>query len=277
MYYTREEILKKFWQKIMDGEPIIGTGAGIGLSAKCEEVGGTDLIIVYNSGWHRMNGRPSNYGNMPLGDANSFVMEMAVQILPVVKHTPVIAGVYAHDTYKFMKLFLRDLKEVGFSGIQNFPSVGTLDGTTKEVWDSVGVSYEKEVDLVKLAHEMDLLTTPYCYTTEHAEKMAAAGADIIVAHCRMTVGGWVGLKDEETMSLEAACKLCQDIHDAAVAVNPDVLVICHGGPINMPEDVDYLLHNTKGIVGFYGASSAERIPVEKAITEHIARYKAIRL
>ncbi len=272
----REEILHRLREKVASGRPIIGTGAGTGLSAKSEEAGGTDLIIVYNSGWFRMQGLPSVCGNFPLGDANSIMLKLGKVVLPVVKHTPVLAGVFANDPFRDMRVFLEKVKQLGFSGVQNFPTVGTYTDVYRQNIESVGISYDKEVEMIRIAHEMELLTTPYAYTTEEAKKMADAGADIVVAHCRGTVGGMVGVSRDGIMTIDEACEKVQQIHDAVVSVNPDAMVICHGGPIAAPEDAAYVLSHTTGIAGFYGASSAERLPVEKAIREQVETFAAIR-
>lgn len=272
----REEILHRLREKVASGRPIIGTGAGTGLSAKSEEAGGTDLIIVYNSGWFRMQGLPSVCGNFPLGDANSIMLKLGKVVLPVVKHTPVLAGVFANDPFRDMRVFLEKVKQLGFSGVQNFPTVGTYTDVYRKNIESVGISYDKEVEMIRIAHEMELLTTPYAYTTEEAKKMADAGADIVVAHCRGTVGGMVGVSRDGIMTIDEACEKVQKIHDAVVSVNPDAMVICHGGPIATPEDAAYVLSHTTGIAGFYGASSAERLPVEKAIREQVETFAAIR-
>ena len=272
----REEILHRLREKVASGRPIIGTGAGTGLSAKSEEAGGTDLIIVYNSGWFRMQGLPSVCGNFPLGDANSIMLKLGKVVLPVVKHTPVLAGVFANDPFRDMRVFLEKVKQLGFSGVQNFPTVGTYTDVYRQNLESVGISYDKVVEMIRIAHEMELLTTPYAYTTEEAKKMADAGADIVVAHCRGTVGGMVGVSRDGIMTIDEACENVQQIHDAVVSVNPDAMVICHGGPMAAPEDAAYVLSHTTGIAGFYGASSAERLPVEKAIREQVETFAAIR-
>ena len=271
----REEILHRLREKVASGRPIIGTGAGTGLSAKSEEAGGTDLIIVYNSGWFRMQGLPSVCGNFPLGDANCIKLKLGKVVLPVVNHTPVLAGVFANDPFRDMRVFLEKVKQLGFSGVQNFPTVGTYTDVYRQNIESVGISYDKEVEMIRIAHEMELLTTPYAYTTEEAKKMADAGADIVVAHCRGTVGGMVGVSRDGIMTIDEACEKVQQIHDAVVSVNPDAMVICHGGPIATPEDAAYVLSHTTGIAGFYGASSAERLPVEKAIREQVETFAAI--
>lgn len=273
----RDEILKRLHEKAAAGEPIIGTGAGTGLSAKSEEAGGSDLIIVYNSGWFRMQGLPSVCGNFPLGDANSIMLKLGKVVLPVVKHTPVLAGVFANDPFRDMRTFLKQVKEMGFSGVQNFPTVGTYTHVYRENIESVGISYEKEVEMIHIANELGLLTTPYAYTAEEAEKMTKAGADIVVAHCRGTVGGMVGVAKEGIMTIEEACKRVQEIHDAVKGVNEETLVICHGGPISGPKEVEYVLRHTKGVAGFYGASSAERLPVEEAIRTQVECFRDIRL
>ena len=247
----REDILKSLRAKIAAGIPVIGSGAGTGISAKSEELGGTDMIICYNSGAFRMQGRPSACGHQPLGDANTTLMELAAQVLPVVDHTPVIAGVYAPDPFRFMSRFLKEVKEVGFS-------------------------YQREVDMIKMARDMDLLTTPYVYDLDHTERMVKAGADIIVAHCGCTVGGTIGVDDTVAMALDESCKFIQEIHDYAVSINPDIIVIAHGGPVATPEDFKYVFQHTKGVAGFYGASSMERLPVERAISECVQKFAAVR-
>ena len=277
MAFTRSEILKRLKDNVAAGIPIIGTGAGTGLSAKCEEQGGSDLIIVYNSGWFRMQGRPSVSGHLPLGDANTILMEMATWVMPVAQNTPIIAGVFAHDTFRSMPKFVAEVKEAGFSGVQNYPTFGLFDGKFKDELDAVGHSYDREVELIKIAHDMDLLTTPYVYNIEHTEKMVKAGGDLIVAHCGCTTGGLIGVSDGVAMGLDEACKYIQEIHDCAVSLNPDVLVISHGGPVATPEDVKYIMENTTGIAGFYGASSIERLPVEIAITNTVKEFKSIKI
>lgn len=273
----RSEILARLKAKVAAKKPIIGTGAGTGLSAKSEEAGDSDLIIVYNSGWFRMQGLPSVCGNFPLGDANSIMLELGRVVLPAVKKTPVLAGVFANDPFRNMEKFLTEVKALGFSGIQNFPTVGTYTDVYRKNIESVGISYDKEVEMIRIAHSLDLLTTPYAYNVTEAEKMAKAGADIIVAHCRGTVGGMVGVAADGIMTLDEACKIVQDVHDAVKAINPEAMVICHGGPIATPEDAAYVLKNTRGVAGFYGASSAERLPVERAICAEIKAFSAIEL
>jgi predicted TIM-barrel enzyme len=275
MAFARDDILRKFRENIKKGIPIIGTGAGTGLSAKCEEMGGSDLIIIYNSGWFRMQGRASVSGHMPLGDANGFLMEMATWVLPVAKNTPVIAGVFAHDSFRNIPRFLKEVKEIGFSGVQNYPTLGMYDGKFKAEIEEVGYSYDNEVELIRIAHDMDLLTTPYVYNIEHTEKMVRAGGDLIVAHCGCTTGGSTGVTGNVSMGLDEACRFIQEIRDCAVSLNPDAMVISHGGPVATPKDVEYLMENTTGVVGFYGASSIERLPVEIAIANCVKEFKSI--
>lgn len=269
----RVDILARLRNIVADGGVIIGGGAGTGLSAKCAEAGGIDLIIIYNSGRYRMAGRGSLAGMMPYGDANAITMEMAGEVLPVVKHTPVLAGVCGTDPFRMMPYFLKQVQAIGFSGVQNFPTVGLIDGTMRAGLEETGMGYDLEVEMIRLAHEMDLLTTPYVFNPAEAIAMASAGADIIVAHMGLTTKGAIGAKTAP--SLDESVRRVQAIHDAAKGVNPDVLVICHGGPIAEPEDAAYVLHHTTGIVGFYGASSMERLPTEVAITENTKRFKAI--
>ena len=273
--WNRKEILEKLRRQVAEGRPIIGGGAGTGISAKCEELGGIDLIIIYNSGRYRMAGRGSLAGLMPYGDANAIVVEMAREVLPVVKDTPVLAGVCGTDPFRKMDHFLRELKDMGFAGVQNFPTVGLIDGVFRQNLEETGMGYDLEVEMIRLAHELDMLTTPYCFNEEEARKMARAGADIIVAHMGLTTKGTIGAKT--ALTLEQAAQRVQAICDAAKEVNPDVLVICHGGPIAEPEDVEYILSHTKGVVGFYGASSMERLPTERAIAEQVRRFKELKL
>jgi predicted TIM-barrel enzyme len=273
MAIARAEILRRLKKNIDENRPIIGTGAGTGISAKFEEAGGTDLIIVYNSGRFRMAGRGSSAGLLAYGDANSIVMDMAGEILPVVKDTPVLAGVNGTDPFKDMRLFLKKIKETGYSGVQNFPTVGLFEGRMRDNFEETGMGYDKEVEMIRIAHEMDLLTTPYAFTEQEAVDMAKAGADIVVAHCGCTIGGSIGA--ESIMRLDEAVELVQKLHDAAVSVRPDVIVLCHGGPLSSPDDAAYVLQKTKGVHGFYGASSAERLPVEVAIKNHIEKFKQI--
>jgi len=271
--FTRTELLKKYHAMIASGEPIIGGGAGTGLSAKCEEAGGIDLIVIYNSGRYRMAGRGSLAGLMPYGDANGVVMEMAGEVLPVVKNTPVLAGVCASDPFRLMDKFLDEIKAAGFSGIQNFPTVGLIDGTFRANLEETGMSYQLEVDVVKMAHDKDMFTTPYVFSAEDAEAMAKAGADIIVCHIGLTTGGAIGA--ETGVTLEQVPALVDEWSAAALAVNPEAIILVHGGPVAMPEDADFVLKNTKTCHGFYGASSMERLPTEIALTEQTRKFKAI--
>ena len=275
MSIARSEILRRLRKNIEERKPIIGTGAGTGISAKFEEAGGSDLIIVYNSGRYRMAGRGSSAGLLAYGDANQIVMDMAGEILPVVADTPVLAGVNGTDPFKDMRLFLKKIKEVGYSGVQNFPTVGLFEGRMRRTFEETGMSYNLEVEMIHIAHELDLFTSPYAFTPEEAVKMTKAGADVVVAHCGCTVGGSIGA--ETIMELDAAVKTIQNIHDSAVSERGDVIVLCHGGPISGPEDAEYVLRNTQGVHGFYGASSAERMPVEVAVRQHIEKFKAIKM
>lgn len=274
MASQREDILSKLRKIVDDGIPIVGGGAGTGISAKFEEAGGIDLIVIYNSGRYRMAGRGSLSGLMPYGDANAVVMEMAQEVLTVVERVPVLAGVCASDPFRQMNRFLKQVADIGFAGVQNFPTVGLIDGLFRVNLEETGMGYVKEVDMIRLAHEMDLLTTPYCFNPDEAEQMAAAGADIVVAHMGLTTKGSIGATTAKT--LDDSVKEVQAIADAARGVRDDVLVICHGGPIAMPEDAEYILHRTKNVHGFYGASSMERLPVETAITNQVRNFKAIR-
>jgi len=272
---SRKGILARFRAQIARGEPIIGGGAGTGISAKSEEAGGIDLLIVYNSGRYRMAGRGSTAGLMPYGNANQIVKEMAYEVLPVVKHTPVLAGVCGTDPFMMPKLFLRELRELGYAGIQNFPTVGLIEGELRATLEETGMGYGLEVDCVRLAHEMDMLTTPYAFNPQEAIDMTAAGADIVVAHMGCTSGGTIGAKSVKT--LERCVGLIQDIVDAAKRTRRDVICLCHGGPVAMPDDAQFIIDRVEGIDGFYGASSTERLPTEIAIKAQIESFKAIRL
>ncbi|MDQ2964460.1 MAG: phosphoenolpyruvate hydrolase family protein [Chloroflexota bacterium] len=270
---TRQEALERLRAEVADGRPIIGAGAGTGLSAKCAEAGGADLIIIYNSGRYRMAGRGSLAGLLPYGDANAIVVEMAAEVLPIVRQTPVLAGVCGTDPFRLMPVFLRQLRDMGFSGIQNFPTVGLIDGTFRANLEETGMAYSLEVEMVRTARELDLLTAPYVFTPEDARAMAAAGADVLVPHMGLTTSGTIGAETAKT--LDESVELVQAMHDAAREVDPDVLVLCHGGPITEPEDAAYVLERTRGVVGFFGASSMERLPTEIAMTENMRRFKAI--
>ena len=273
-FFTREEVLARLRKNIEAGIPIIGGGAGTGISAKFEEAGGVDLIVIYNSGRYRMAGRGSLAGLLPYGDANAIVMDMASEVLTVVKDTPVLAGVCGTDPFRQMDVFLKQVKEIGFCGVQNFPTVGLCDGMFRQNLEETGMGYGLEVEMVRKAHEMDLLTTPYSFNPDEARQMAEAGADVIVAHMGLTTKGSIGATTAVT--LEDAPAKVQAMCDAAKKVNPDVIVLCHGGPISMPEDATYVLQHTNGVHGFYGASSMERLPVETALTDQMKAFKAIR-
>ncbi len=275
MALTRAQALQRLRETVARGEPIIGAGAGTGISAKCAEAGGVDLIIIYNSGRYRMAGRGSLAGLMPYGDANGIVVEMANEVLPIVRDTPVLAGVCGTDPFRQMDVFLRQLKDTGFSGVQNFPTVGLIDGVFRQNLEETGMGYDLEVEMIRKAHELDLLTTPYVFNEVNARKMAEAGADVLVAHMGLTTKGTIGAKT--TLTLEEAAQRVQKIRNAGVAVNPEILVICHGGPIAEPEDATYIIEHTEGVVGFFGASSIERLPTERAITEQARKFKEIRL
>ena len=274
MSFTREQTLARLRERLASGVPIIGGGAGTGISAKFEEAGGIDLIIIYNSGRYRMAGRGSLAGLMPYGDANQIVMDMAGEVLTIVKDTPVLAGICASDPFRQMDRFLNEVKEIGFAGIQNFPTVGLIDGSFRANLEETGMGYDREVELVRLARQKDLLTTPYAFNTEEAERMADAGADVIVAHMGLTTKGTIGA--ETAFTLEQSVVRVQVIADAAHGVRNDVIVLCHGGPIAMPEDAQFVLRQTNNVHGFYGASSMERLPVETALTEQVQAFKAIR-
>ncbi|PPJ53926.1 hypothetical protein CBER1_04643 [Cercospora berteroae] len=269
----RKSILEAFRKHIQNGKPIVGAGAGIGLSAKFIEAGGGDLIIIYNSGRFRMAGRGSLAGLMPYSNANDVVVDMAKEVLPIVKHTPVIAGVCGTDPFRDMERFMGELKGLGFAGVQNFPTVGLVDGTFRENLEETGMGYDLEVEAIRIAHGLDMLTTPYVFNDDDATKMAQAGADILVAHMGLTSSGSIGAKTGK--SLDDCVKLIQGIRDAAIKVNPDIIVLCHGGPIAKPEDARYVLQRVEGIHGFFGASSMERLPVEEAITNITKEFKNI--
>jgi predicted TIM-barrel enzyme len=271
---TRAEALAKLRQTLAEGRPIIGAGAGTGLSAKCAEAGGADLIIIYNSGRYRMAGRGSLAGLMPYGDANAIVVEMAAEVLPVVRHTPVLAGVCGTDPFRLMPVFLQQLKEMGFVGVQNFPTVGLIDGVFRQNLEETGMGFDLEIEMIRLAHELDMLTAPYVFDPDQARAMAEAGADIIEPHVGLTTEGMIGART--ALTLDEAVERVQAMCDAAKSVNPDVIVLCHGGPIAEPEDVAYVLERTRGVVGFFGASSVERLPTERAMVETMQRFKALR-
>ena len=270
---NRTEALERLHNTITQGGIIIGAGAGTGISAKCVEAGGVDLIIIYNSGRYRMAGRGSLAGLMPYGDANAIVVDMAREVLPIVKKTPVLAGVCGTDPFRMMSYFLRQLKEMGFVGVQNFPTVGLIDGTFRQNLEETGMGFDLEIDMIRQAHELDLLTAPYVFSQDDARAMARAGADILVPHMGLTTKGSIGART--ALSLDQAVERVQAMHDAAKEINPDIMVLCHGGPIAEPEDAAYVLEHTKGVVGFFGASSMERLPTEAAITQTTQHYKQI--
>lgn len=269
----RDTILARFRDMMANGIPIVGGGAGTGLSAKCEEAGGIDLIVIYNSGRYRMAGRGSLAGLMPYGDANAIVMDMASEVLPVVKHTPVLAGVCATDPFRIMDRFLDQVKAAGFSGVQNFPTVGLIDGTFRANLEETGMGYGLEVDMIAQARAKGLLTTPYVFSQQNAADMARAGADIIVVHLGLTTGGSIGA--ETALKLADCPAIVEAQAQAALAVNPEVIVLVHGGPVAMPQDAEFILKNTRNCHGFYGASSMERLPTEIALTEQTRAFKRI--
>jgi predicted TIM-barrel enzyme len=271
---NRADALERFRAQIARGSALIGAGAGTGLSAKCAEAGGVDMIIIYNSGRYRMAGRGSLAGLMPFGDANAIVVEMAAEVLPIVEHAPVLAGVCGTDPFRVMPVFLRQLKDIGFSGVQNFPTVGLVDGKFRQNLEETGMGYALEVEMIHAARELELLTTPYVFSPEDAWAMTNAGADVLVAHMGLTTGGTIGAETGRT--LDESVGLVQAIRDAAVEVNADVIVLCHGGPIAEPDDAGYVLERTTGVAGFFGASSMERLPTEIAMTETIRRFKELK-
>lgn len=272
-HLDRTRLMNHFRDMVDRSQPIIGGGAGTGISAKCEEAGGIDLIVIYNSGRYRMAGRASSAGLLAYGNANQIVQEMALEVLPVVKHTPVLAGVNGTDPFVIMPKLLRELKDLGFAGVQNFPTVGLIDGTFRISLEETGITYADEVEMIRLAHEMDMLTTPYVFSAEEAVAMTQAGADIIVAHMGVTVGGTIGATSGKT--LDESVALIDEWAAAAREVRDDVLILCHGGPIATPEDAAYVMRKSRLCHGFYGASSMERLPTEIALTEQIRQFKAI--
>jgi len=271
--FTRDQCLQRLRAQVAAGKPIIGGGAGTGISAKCAEAGGIDLIIIYNSGRFRMAGRGSLSGMMPYGDANQIVMDMAREVLPIVKNTPVLAGVCGTDPFRIIKHFLRDVQAAGFSGVQNFPTVGLIDGTFRHGLEETEMGYGLEVDMIREARQLGLLTCPYVFNPDEAVAMAKAGADVLIPHMGLTTKGSIGARS--ALTLDESAKRCQAMHDAAKRVKQDVLVLCHGGPISEPEDAQYILDHTQGIVGFFGASSIERLPTEVAITSCVRKFKNI--
>ena len=271
---ARAKILSKFKQMVAEGRPIVGGGAGTGLSAKSEEAGGIDLIIVYNSGRYRMAGRGSAAGLLAYGNANDIVKDMAYEVLPVVTHTPVLAGVNGTDPFVLMPQFLAELKALGFSGVQNFPTIGLFDGTMRQSFEETGMGFGLEVDMIAAAHALDLLTTPYVFNPDEARAMTRAGADLVVAHMGVTTGGAIGARAAK--SLEQCATEVEAIAEAARAVRSDIIVLCHGGPIAMPDDAEFILEHVPGCHGFYGASSMERLPVEIAIRKQVETFKSLK-
>jgi len=275
MSIPRKEILKRLKAQIKTGNPIVGCGAGTGISAKFAEVGGADIIIIYNSGRYRMAGRGSLAGLMPYGDANAIVVEMAAEVLPVIKDTPVLAGVCGTDPFRLMPVFLKQLKEIGFSGIQNFPTVGLIDGDFRANLEATGMGYDKEVEAIRIANELDLFTSPYVFDADDAKAMAKAGADQLVAHVGLTTAGSIGAG--VALTLDDAIDLVMTIADAGRKVRKDILVICHGGPFDEPENVGKALLRMPGIGGFFGASSIERLPTERGIRGQVEAFKKLKL
>jgi predicted TIM-barrel enzyme len=275
MMFTREESLSRLRETVANGDPVIGAGAGTGISAKFAERGGVDLLIIYNSGRYRMNGRGSLAGLLPYGDANEIVLDMGREVLPVVEDTPVLAGVNGTDPFRRMEVFVEDLKRRGFSGVQNFPTVGLIDEDSgfRQNLEETGMGYDKEVEMIREASEQGMLTCPYVFSEEQARAMTEAGADVVVSHMGLTTSGDIGA--ETALDLETAAERVQAHHDAAKSVNEDVMVICHGGPIAWPDDAEYVLNETEGIVGFFGASSLERLPTEQAIENQAKEFKSI--
>ena len=275
MAISRSEILRRVRAEVAAGRPLVGCGAGTGISAKCAEAGGADLIIIYNSGRYRMAGRGSLAGLMPYGDANGIVVEMAAEVLPVVADTPVLAGVCGTDPFRLMPVFLKQLKEMGFSGVQNFPTVGLIDGSFRSNLEGTGMGYGKEVEAIHQAHLLDLFTSPYVFDEDQAVLMAEAGADMLVAHVGLTTSGSIGATD--AMTLDEAIETVEAIAGAGHGVRGDLLVICHGGPFDEPQNVGEALGRLPASVGFFGASSIERLPTERAITEQVRSFKALEL
>ena len=273
-FVSREESLARLRGQVASGRPIIGAGAGVGISAKFAERGGVDLVIVYNSGRYRMAGRGSLAGLLAYGDANAIVVEMAGEVLPVMSRALALAGVNGTDPFRMMPTFLRQLKEMGFDGVQNFPTVGLIDGVFRQNLEETGASYGLEVEMIRAARELDMLTCPYVFTEEDAAAMARAGADVLVPHMGLTTKGSIGA--QTAMTLEEAARRVQALRDAATEVNPDILTLCHGGPIAEPDDAQYILDHTSGVAGFFGASSVERLPTEAGIEEQARKFKNIK-
>ena len=270
----RTTALRRLRATIDSGQAVIGAGAGTGISAKAAEAGGVDLIIIYNSGRYRMAGRGSLSGLLAYGDANQVVVEMSREVLPIVSDTPVLAGVNGTDPFRLMGRFLDQLRDLGFSGVQNFPTVGLIDGVFRQNLEETGMSYRLEVEMIRLAHERELLTAPYVFDIDSTRAMTEAGADVLVPHMGLTTSGSIGART--ALTLEESARRVQEMRDAAVAINPEVIVLCHGGPIAEPADAAYVLEHTDGVVGFFGASSVERLPTERGITQQVADFKTIR-
>jgi predicted TIM-barrel enzyme len=275
MAETRDQIVQRLRAKVAAGHPMVGGGAGTGLSAKLSEAGGIDLLVIYNSGRFRMAGRGSLAGMLPYGDANAIVMDMAREVLPVARQTPVLAGVCGTDPFRLMPVFLKQVQAEGFAGVQNFPTVGLFDGVMRVNLEETGMGFGLEVDMIRLAAEMGLLTTPYCFNPDEAAAMAAAGCDILIPHLGLTTKGMIGA--QTAVDLPEGARRVQAMRDAAVRIKPDLLVLCHGGPIAEPADAQYILNHTEGIVGFYGASSMERLPVEPAIKGRVQEFTRLTL
>jgi predicted TIM-barrel enzyme len=275
MAIQREEMLRRLRAQVAAGKPIVGCGAGTGISAKCAEAGGADLIIIYNSGRYRMAGRGSLAGLMPYGDANGIVVEMAAEVLPVVKNTPVLAGVCGTDPFRLFPVFVRQLKEIGFSGVQNFPTVGLIDGNFRANLEGTGMGYDKEVEMIRIAHQLDMFTSPYVFDPDQAKAMAEAGADQLVAHVGLTTSGSIGAA--VALTLDDAISLVVKIAEGGKKVRKDLLVICHGGPFDEPQNVGTALKRMPGIAGFFGASSIERLPTERGITGQVKDFKNLKL
>jgi len=276
-FISYQECLKRLKAQVKQKKPIIGAGAGTGISAKFSEKGGVDIIIIYNSGRYRMAGRGSAAGLLAYGDANEIVVDMAGEVLPVVRDTPVLAGVNGTDPFRLMPVFLKQLKEMGFDGVQNFPTVGVIDGNFRQILEETGMSYELEIEMIRLAHELEMLTCPYVFDEDQAVAMTKAGADVLVAHMNTTVKGSIGVSSTVAPTLAEAAKRVQAIHDAAKAVRSEVIVLCHGGPIAEPEDAHYIFEHTRGVAGFFGASSVERLATERAIEAQARAFKQLEI
>lgn len=272
-----KECLQRLKEQVKQNKPIIGAGAGTGISAKFAEKGGVDIIIIYNSGRYRMAGRGSAAGILAYGDANEIVVDMAREVLPVVQDTPVLAGVCGTDPFRLMPVFLKQLKKMGFDGVQNFPTVGVIDGNFRQILEETGMSFDLEVEMIRQAHELEMLTCPYAFDVEQAEKMTHAGADVLVTHMNTTVKGSIGVSEGVAPTLDEAAERIQAMHDAAKAIREDIIVLCHGGPIAEPEDAQYIFDHTKGTAGFFGASSVERLATERAIEKQARTFKELKI